>query len=368
MLAQSPQLNERPLDLQEDDSTGRSILIGIGCTLLFHLLLVLLSPQFSFNRFSGVHSGINVTHNKPGKSFDFELAQPVTPPEEKNPFKYVETNPDAPENTPDKTANFSNRNQQSAQPDPAKVKDAENRPSVKGQDKIINDSAIVAGDMSKPQNGGARTPDEAQKDTSNQEEQKARAAQIPLSGFEKVEGKSEDGIAMNVAKSNTPTNHADKEFEGAANATDPNGALVATPHLSRAVPKQRPRLTAAMPSILTTRTSGSTNAGILGRDARWSEYGEYLHEMEEIIVQQWYRILEESRVSPPHGSHVTITFKINSKGETDIIKVEDADSGKQGVWSCQNAIQARQPYRKWSDQMIAVLGDDQTLTFGFYYQ
>jgi hypothetical protein len=85
-------------------------------------------------------------------------------------------------------------------------------------------------------------------------------------------------------------------------------------------------------------------------------------------VQQWYRILEESRVSPPHGSHVTITFKINSKGETDIIKVEDADSGKQGVWSCQNAIQARQPYRKWSDQMIAVLGDDQTLTFGFYYQ
>jgi hypothetical protein len=73
-------------------------------------------------------------------------------------------------------------------------------------------------------------------------------------------------------------------------------------------------------------------------------------------------------VSPPHGSHVTITFKINSKGETDIIKVEDADSGKQGVWSCQNAIQARQPYGKWTDQMIAVLGDDQTLTFGFYYQ
>ena len=67
-------------------------------------------------------------------------------------------------------------------------------------------------------------------------------------------------------------------------------------------------------------------------------------------------------------SHVVITFKINSKGETDIVKIEDADAGKQGVFSCQSAIQARQPYRKWSEQMIAVLGDEQELTFSFYYQ
>ena len=36
--------------------------------------------------------------------------------------------------------------------------------------------------------------------------------------------------------------------------------------------------------------------------------------------------------------------------------------------TCQTAIQARQPYRKWTEQMIAVLGDDQTLDFAFYYQ
>ena len=83
---------------------------------------------------------------------------------------------------------------------------------------------------------------------------------------------------------------------------------------------------------------------------------------------QWYRILEESRVSPPRGSHVTITFKINSRGETEIVKVEDQDSGKQGVFSCQNAITYPQPYRKWTDQMIAVLGEEQQITIGFYYQ
>ena len=44
------------------------------------------------------------------------------------------------------------------------------------------------------------------------------------------------------------------------------------------------------------------------------------------------------------------------------------ESGKQGVFSCQNAITYPQPYRKWTDQMIAVLGDSQELTFSFYHQ
>jgi len=56
----------------------RSIIIGIACTILFHILLILFSPQFDFTKFSGVHSGINVTRSKPGKTFDFELAQPAT--------------------------------------------------------------------------------------------------------------------------------------------------------------------------------------------------------------------------------------------------------------------------------------------------
>jgi hypothetical protein len=355
--------------LAEEDSTSRSIAIGIICTVLFHLLLFVLSPQIAFEKFSGVHSGIHVATVNRGKSFDFQLDPGTVEETKKDPFRFVETNPDAPENTPDKTANFSNRNQQSAQPVPAKEKDPDNNPSVKGQDAIKNDMAIVTGNMSKPQDGSAAAP-EVVKDNTKQEvnEQKVRAEQVPLSGIEKREGLSEDGIASNISKLTTPSNQAQQAVEGAREGKDAEGGLVAVTQNAKSQPKPRPRLTAAMPSILTTRTRGTTNAGILGQDARWSEYGEYLHELEEIVVTQWYHILDESHASPPRGSHVTITFKINSKGETDIIKVEDADSGKQGVWSCQNAIQARQPYRKWSDQMIAVLGDEQTLVFGFYYQ
>src|SRR6478736_320002 len=350
------------------DPADRSILIGVVATVLFHLLLAVLSPQFSFAKFSGIHTGITVNNANRGKTFDFELT-PAAPKEpERQPFQFVETNPDAPANEPDKTNNFSNRNQQSAQKEAAKELDPLNRPSItNAQDKVKNDTSIVTGDLSKPQLGAAARPESTQTDTQEQKEQKLRMEQAPDAGFDKTEGKSEDGIATNVAKTKSPSTHADTSAEGVRDAKDPDGGMVATSDTHKAQPKARPRLTAPRTTILTNRTAGTRNVGIVGQDARWSEYGEYLAELVEIIQVQWYHILEESRVSPPHGSHVVITFKINSKGETDIIKVEDSDAGKQGVFSCQTAIQARQPYRKWTEQMISLLGDEQTLTFAFYY-
>jgi hypothetical protein len=369
VVTQTQEPKKKVADLQDDDPVHRSIGIGIACTILFHLLLLWLSPQFGLNKFSGVHSGIAVKTNK-GKTFDFQL-EPMPPePPKQNAMRYVDTNPDAPENTPDKTPNISNRNQQSAQPDPAKEKDPENRPSItNAQDQIKNDTSIVTGNLAKPQQGASGSPQVIKDDSKQtQEELKARAEQTPLSGNEKNEGKSEDGIATNISKSKSPTTHADQEVEGAHDAKDPTGGLIAVNQTSKAQPKARPRLTAPRSTILTNRVTGVQNVGILGMDAHWSEYGEYMHEMLEIIQTSWYRILEESRVSPPRGSHAVVTFKINSKGETEIVKVEDSDAGKQGVLSCTNAITAPQPYRKWTEQMISVLGDEQTITLSFYYQ
>lgn len=370
MTTRSAQLNPPP-SVPEKDSADHSIAIGLACTVLFHLLLVWLSPQFAFDKFSGSHRGISVQSANKGKTFDFELAQPAMPEKEKDPFRFVETNTAAPENIPDKTTNFSNRNQQSAQEVAATEKDPENRPTVKGQDEIKNDMAIVSGDMAPPQLPNVTTPEKTQEDAQERAEQRARAEQVPLSGFDKTEGLSEDGIATNIAKSKNPTNHADQALEGAPDAKDPTGGLVNVAQTQRAQPKERPRLSSVSlnrTTILSNRPSGVTNIGILGMDARWSEYGEYLNELIEIVQMSWYNILRESRVSPPRGSHVVVTFRINPKGETEIVKVEDFGSGKQGVFSCQNAITYPQPYRKWTEQMVAVLGDSQELTFSFYHQ
>jgi hypothetical protein len=352
------------------DPADRSILIGVVATVLFHVLLAVFSPQFSFTEFSGVHTGITVNNTNRGQTFDFELTPPDVPEKQPAPAQFVETNPDAPENEPDKTSNFSNRNQQSAQKEAPKEIDPLNRPSISdAQDKIKNDLSIVTGDLSKPQLGAAARPETAQtNDQQEQNEQRLRMLQAPDAGFEKVEGKSEEGISSNISQTKAPSTHASQDVEGAPDGKEADGSLVAVTEAHKAQPKARPRLTAPRTTILTNRPAGTRNLGIVGMDARWSEYGEYIQELVEIIQIQWYRILDESRVSPPRGSHVTITFKINSKGETDIVKVEDSDAGKQGVFTCQNAIQARQPYRKWTEQMIALLGDEQELTFAFYYQ
>jgi hypothetical protein len=92
-----------------------------------------------------------------------------------------------------------------------------------------------------------------------------------------------------------------------------------------------------------------------------------MNELIEVVQAQWWSILEKSRVAPPRGSSVVVKFRVNARGETEIVSVEDNGAGKQGVFSCQNAITYPQPYRKWTEQMVAVLGDSQELTFSFHY-
>lgn len=360
--------SDQPLDSIKDPA-DRSILIGVGATVLFHLLLMILAPRFSFDEFSGVHTGIAVNNKPAGQTFDFELTPDTQPEEKPKQLQFVDTNPDAPENEPDKTNNFSDRTQQSAQAHKVEELDPEHRASIKdAQDKIKNDTAIVSGDLSQPQLGAAARPESKQDSQQEQKEQLLRMLQAPDAGYEKVEGKSEDGISSNISQAKAPSTQAEKDLEGAPNAKDHNGGLVAVTDAHKAQPKARPRLTAPRTTILTNRAAGVTNIGVGASDAFKSEYGEYLAELIEIVQMSWYSILEESRVSPQRGTHVVITFKLNSRGETDIVKVEDFDAGKQGVFSCQSAIQKRQPYRKWTEQMIALLGEEQELQFAFYYQ
>jgi len=222
-----------------------------------------------------------------------------------------------------------------------------------------------------PPQAAAPTPEVTKEEAQERAEQKARLEQVPLEGFDKTEGKSEDGIATNVAKSKSITTNADQLAEGAKDAKDPTGGLLVVTQSAKQTPKERPRLSSVSlnrQSPIANHIGGVANMGIIGMDAHWSEYGEYLNELIEIVQAQWYAILRESRVSPPHGSSVVIKFRINAKGETEVTAVEDENAGKQGVFSCQNAITYPQPYRKWSDAMIAVLGDSQELTFKFYYQ
>src|ERR1051326_3671494 len=112
-LPTAPKRRGSFLPLSRDPGT-RSITIGVIGTILFHVLLLLLAPFF-------LKFGSRPLRETPPASqqitVDFSpemFSKPDQPP----PQKFVEANPDAPENEPDKTNNFAARNQQVAQQKP----------------------------------------------------------------------------------------------------------------------------------------------------------------------------------------------------------------------------------------------------------
>lgn len=361
-----PVTNRRHAPAKEREQ--RSIGIGVLCTIVFHALLFIIAPFLPAEKFTGSHSNLDAIAAAQEKSFDIELETGETE-EQKNPFHFVETNPDAPENEPLETDAVSNRNQQSAQEQKPPEIDPLNRPSVKGQDKIESDS-IVSGDRAPPQLAPApASAAEALQNVVPQAEQQARAEQVPLAGKEKAEGESEDGIGSNVSDSKSPSNNAPEYLEGARDAKNPTGAIVVTPQVDRQIPRERPRLSSASTartSPLQNRLAGTPNVGVLGRDARWSEFGNYMAELIAIVDAEWQAITYEYRGHIPAGSRVVIEFILNADGEIKVVSVEET-AGRVAVGQCQAAIINRMPYRKWSREMIAVLGDEQRITFGFHY-
>jgi hypothetical protein len=105
----------------------------------------------------------------------------------------------------------------------------------------------------------------------------------------------------------------------------------------------------------------------LSTEPDFQRFSEYLEEVVRSVDTTWNKILAAFSVSPRTGSKVSIRFILNSDGiVTRIVEVEET-AGKQGTYACLSAIQDPQPYRPWSQEMIDALGNEQTLTFHFYY-
>jgi len=349
-----------------DDPESRSILIGLLGMLLVHLLIFVLAPLVLRS-----NSGPSVLRpHSSARQFNIELAPEIfAPPKPKPPpFKFVETNPNAPENIPDKTQNFGAQNQQAAQEKPAPDQHHD-RPSIEGQ-KEIHSSQIVSGQLTKPteQLEAAKpveTPPSETAPTAPRQEQN------PLSGMEKKMGEDENGFGSSLAKRSETAKAIPEKIEGMKNAPLIQGATSMLPQIDPRHPRPRPQVVKQQqvrPAIFEENKFGTSNIGPVAYDAKWSNYGQYLQKMIETVQIQWERILTESRIYPTSGTNVTVKFRIDSEGKiSEIINVEGT-AGNQAEKACTSAITSRAPYGPWTDDMIAVLGTSQEMTFAFYYQ
>jgi hypothetical protein len=97
---------------------------------------------------------------------------------------------------------------------------------------------------------------------------------------------------------------AAREGRGRNNAPTVDGAQNTEPAIDPKHPRARPSSTSVhtRPAIFEDNQFGTSNIGPIAYDAKWSNYGAYLHKMMEAIQIQWERILIDSQTEPPSGS------------------------------------------------------------------
>ena len=350
-----------------DDPDGRSSLVGALGVIIFYLLLWFIAPHIL--RFEQLAS----TGQKPAaaRQFNIEIAPdtfvrpaPKPPPP---PNKFVETIPDAPENTPDKTQNFSDRNQQVAQEKPTPDGKSD-RPALEGK-KDFESTQIVSGSLTQPIERVDITPPSASQATTAVTTPKAE--QNPLPGIEKKQGEDKDGFGSNIAKIADNPRAIPERIEGVKNAPIVEDATANQPAIDPQHPRARPQIVKQQqvrPAIFAENKFGTSNIGNIAVDAKWSNYGAYLQRMIDTVQIQWERILSESKIYPAPGSTVTVKFVMDDEGKIARIVNVDTTASESASHACVSGITDRAPYGPWTDDMKAVLGDHQEMTFTFYYQ
>jgi len=281
----------------------------------------------------------------------------------------VETNPEAPENTPDKTSNFAAQNQQVAQlvatPD-----GKSDRPALEGK-KDFESNQIVSGRLSQPTEVTPPAPPPVEVPPAEQSVAPPRAEQNPLPGVEKFEGENQQGIGGSLAKRLDNARSVPERVEGVPDAKVFDGATSMQPAIDPRRPMPRPQLVKsvqARPAILAENKFGTTNIGNIAVDARWSNYGQYLQKMIETVQIQWERIIINQKANPVNGSRVTVKFIMDDEGRIARIVSVDTTANEVATAACISGISDPAPYGPWTDDMKAVLGRQQEMTFTFYYQ
>ena len=191
-------------------------------------------------------------------------------------------------------------------------------------------------------------------------EQKAEAMKLAREIFERVEPKKSSSVDFPIVERLEPVKAAVE-----LNLNVPQPAI--DPRRSRARPmvvKQQQ----VRPAILADNSVGTRNMGISGMDARWSNHGFYLQKMVDAAQIQWERLILSMPTMPASGSTVSVRFVINDEGKIAQIKNVETVASETASRACVSAITDRAPYGVWTDDMKAMLGTQQEMTFTFFYQ
>jgi hypothetical protein len=300
------------------------------------------------------------------RQFDIEI---VTEPEEEEP-RYVETNPNAPDNEPDNSDNFSARNQQAANEELPDELSPDRTPATEGEEQDLPTEKIVSGDLNPPLPSLAPPQDQEMSDANIPTTVPSNPERVdPLPGFEDDVMVSDEGTGMTEAEEVTDPNLAEEPVEGVeadTNDTEPF-AFESMEQTQRPMPQPRPRLPRAPPGPIRTQRAGVSQTGAVAYDAKFSEFGDYMERVIEVVTQRWHA-MASSRSYRETSSVVRLEFRLHQDGSVDELYTIDTTAKALGILLCRSAIEQGAPYGTWTQDMREVLGESQTITFTFYYR
>ena len=350
-----------------------SIRIGIIGTIIVHILMIWLGPKFEESFMQGETSGGYA--EEPNRVFDIEIT-----PEDVPPTTFVDANPDAPENEPDQTDHFAERNQQLAQEEAALEEG--DMPSTEGEDDIESNS-IVSGENAPPSIPTPATPPAPDVEVTESDPNEAEAlpalAQDPLGGTEKLVGDAENSYGTNVVKlPENPQADVEEPIEG---ITDPEQAspdgkgVYYRPDPNRQSARPNLAQSQVKPAIFSNRVDGTQNIGAIAHNALKTTFGIYFRRMLEVIEETWNTDIQskiERRLGfPLDGSRVQVAFELHKDGSI-VIKNVDGNAGLLWNGVAVEAIAAPARYNEgfgaWPDDMRVIMGDSTPIRLTFYYR
>lgn len=356
-----------------DDGGGgpggvRAGVIAFAVALLVHVLLYLMMPE----HFYPVPLGLSQPD-----TIELELETAVEEQVDPEQLRFVEANPEAPENTPDRKDQYSFRNTQAADESPeASLLEA---PKVEGQEasqKIIDGRLEQAVVMPSVVGAGVVSPTAGSDDVLEGDSAVLPAApRLPTAEFIRQSELPEDEAGSSPVKKDAENFSMEKIQEDAPVALHRNpepaerlsGGLNGNPEV-KPVPQARPRLS---PELLTgpvMQSHGSASRrGALSIDATFSEFGEYEQQFYAALQLGWYQEIEFHQPIDT-ASTVAVRFTMHSDGTIHEIHVLHSNASELASFLCESALAKRSPFRSWTKEMIAVFGSERTLTVRFNYR
>ena len=302
-------------------------------------------------------------------------------------FTVVQTNPDTPENEPDKTLNLSDRKQQNQQV----VTSPDQKEGLKSDGDSEESKAIFSGKISLEQSDQtiknnqadnqdfAITKQEIVQETPTQSisllpEEKTR---VKEQIFPKLSDPNKDGIKIQndsderpeqekvlsktIDLTKTPTNEDNQLIDQESSPIMPQNPL----------PLPRPKLNKnLLPTVIRKSKGEPLKSGSLSIEAddRFKEFVAYHRAMSEIIIKQWYQLASSVEISAEdRGTKIKITFTLEADGKIKDLKVVDSNVRTIAGLICKDAIQSPAPFRHWSPEMIEELEEAVTLQITFHY-